>query len=429
MKTDDKRIPGAVVLPPHFRFNFTALMVDYVAFSVGFSIISVSTVLPAFVRTLTDSQPLIGLVGTLFSAGWFLPQLGAAALMSGKPRKKPFMLVAVYLERPIFLLVAVALWAGLASRPSAMLAVFFTAVALFTILDGIASVAWFDILARTIPLARRGRLVGGSQLISGLLGIGVGLLVGHILESPALPYPHNYALLFALSSVVHFPSLIALTLLREPQKAAGESHASLAEFTRKLGQVWRGEPDFRRLLGFRWLVGLMGLATPFYILHATEVVGLPEAATGWFVSATMAGGVVASLWLGWLSERKGPRPVIWATGLTALLMPLLALLIHFVPLPGLEQAYVLIYFLYGMNNNLWMLGPTNYVLEMASEEQRVLYVGLYNTLGLVLVPSSVLGGFLLQATSYPALFACTTLGVAAGLLLSLGLREPQRTGR
>ena len=147
---------------------------------------------------------------------------------------------------------------------------------------------------------------------------------------------------------------------------------------------------------------------------------------GWFVSAQMVGSIAASLVLGWLSERQGPRPAIWLGAFTAMLSPLLALGIHFGRGSLLPQAYPLVYFLFGATNSSWMIGTLNYLLEIAPKERRPLYMGLYNTLAGVLVPASFLGGVLLQVTSYPVLFGVTAVGVAAGLWLSLGLKETRQ---
>jgi MFS family permease len=403
-------------------------MVDYVLFGVAFSFINPNTVMPAFVRTLTDSEPVIGLVGTVLAACWLLPQLGVAAVISNKPRKKPYLIAAICVGRPLYFLLALAILAGLPRYPTAMLVAFFACIGLFQIMDGTSAVPWFDLLARAVPATRRGRLVGTAQVIGGLLGIGVGALVGLILSTPRLPYPTNYALLFALTSATLFPAVVALSLIREPEGAAPEPHPSPPGILEQLREVWGRDRNFRRLVGSRWLVGLLSLALPFYVLHATEVVKLPEAVLGWFVSAQMAGSVVASLGLGWLSERKGPRPAIWLGASMAMLSPLLALGIHFAGGSFLSRTYPLIYFLIGATNSSWMLGALNYVLEIAPKERTPVYVGLYNTLAGVLVPASFLGGVILQVTSYPVLFGVTVAGIAAGLWLSLGLDAPRREG-
>ena len=89
---------------------------------------------------------------------------------------------------------------GLARYPRAMLVLFFVGLGVFAVADCLASVAWFDILARAIPVSRRGRLVGAAEIIRGLVGIGVGALVTLILEQR--PFASNYALLFTLMPVI-----------------------------------------------------------------------------------------------------------------------------------------------------------------------------------------------------------------------------------
>lgn len=413
----------------HAKRNFWAFMLDYAFFGMAMSFVSTDSVLPTFVRSLTDSEPIVGLVGTVYTAGWLLPQLFGAAMMSGKPRKKPYVMAASYVARPLFLLLGLATWAGLPLYPNAMLAALFACLVLFTLMDGVASVGWFDILARAVPLSRRGRLLGVSQLASGLLGMAVGGLVGVILSNPALDFPNNYALLFALCSLTHVPALIALSSIQEPE-IDGDSLAeeggdpSLGALARRLGAVWKGDAGFRRLISARWFVGCMGLASCFYVLHATEVMGLPEVVTGWFVSARMAGGAVSSLLLGWVSDRYGPRRVVQLGAATAAASPILALMIHMVGSPVVARVYPLVFFFYGVTVNTTLLGPMNYLMEMAPAGQRPIYIGLANTLMGVLVPISFLGGVLLRVASYPILFAVTGVGVTAGLGVSLKLRDP-----
>ncbi len=416
------------IQPAHLQHNLVAFLVDLVLFGVAISFVNPNTVMPAFVRTLTDSDPLIGLINSVLSATWLLPQLGVAAVITGKPRKKPYLIAAMFAGRPLYFLLGLAIWAGLARYPAAMLAAFFVCIALFQMLDGTSAVPWYDMLARAVPLTRRGRLLGTGQVIGGVLGIGVGALVGLILSAPQLPYPANFALLFVLSSLTLLPAAVALSLVREPEApaAAAQPRQAAAGLGEQLRQVWGGDRNFRRLVISQWLVGLLSLALPFYVIHATEVVKLPESVLGWFVSAQMVGSIAAGIGLGWLTERKGPRPAIWLGALMALLNPLLALASHFMPGSLLAQAYPLIYVLVGATNSSRMLGALNYVLESAPKERIPLYVSLYNTLAGVLVPASFLGGILLQATSYPVLFGVTAAGVAAGLWLSLGLDAPRR---
>ncbi|MBW6466695.1 MAG: hypothetical protein K0B06_09340, partial [Brevefilum sp.] len=59
----------------NFRHNFTTNFTDSIFWLLGDSFVSVSTIIPVFASTLTDSPVLIGLVPAVIDAGWFIPQL------------------------------------------------------------------------------------------------------------------------------------------------------------------------------------------------------------------------------------------------------------------------------------------------------------------------------------------------------------------
>jgi len=248
-------------LPPNYRRNFVAFLVDYVCFGIAMKFFDPSSVLPAFVSQLTDSAPVVGLVGTIYRGGWVLPQLAVARLINHRPRKKPCMLAGMN-GRFVFWVLALVVWTGLARNPTSMLILFFTCLAIFMIGDGTSSVAWFDVVGRAIPMKQRGRLFGLGQVISGIAGIGVGALVKLILGSPLLHFPANYALIFAMTGLAFLPSFAAIISVREPapEDACPQTNAHIRE-------KWLGllvtDAALRRLVVCRVLVGMVDLSTSF----------------------------------------------------------------------------------------------------------------------------------------------------------------------
>ena len=69
----------------------------------------------------------------------------------------------------------------------------------------------------------------------------------------------------------------------------------------------------------------------------------------------------------------------------------------------------------------------SYLLEIAPETERPVYVGLNNTINGVSTIISTLGGLLLQWTgnNYALLFAITVVGTALALPLTARLAEPR----
>jgi MFS family permease len=174
--------------------------------------------------------------------------------------------------------------------------------------------------------------------------------------------------------------------------------------------------------------GAGGMAAPFYILHATEDLGLSGDAIGFFVSVQVGAGVLLGLLMGYVSERAGSRRVIQLSTILGLMSPLVALLVPLLIVgtsPILPWAYALVFVgIQGVNSGT-VLGFVNFVMEIAPAEEGPTYVGLANTLGAVLLVYPLIGGVLLERISYAGLFTATAAVAALALLMATRLRAPQ----
>jgi MFS family permease len=410
-------------MPPYHRQNFAVFVLDYVAFGVALTFFNPDTIVPAFIGQLTDSALVVGLSSAAFYGSWMLPQLAVARLITDKPRKMPYLLFGLG-GRIALWIIAAALWLGLGSSPVTMLALTFACIILFTTLDSVSGVAWFDIMARALPTKSRGRMMGIGQVASGLLGIGVGASIKLILSRYG--FPDNYALIFALAGVGLAISAAAIFFMREPPPKSDQSQkddgASDGGWLRSVF----ANPAYRRLLSCRLLVGMLGLAVPFYVRHAGEVMGLPESAIGDFAIAQTMAGVVISLALTPIYERWGAHHVIRIGSAAAVIGPLFALIAHLAGADWLARAYPVVFVALGVINSTWLIGFFNYLMEIAPEGQNPAYVGSFNTIVWPLTLMAIVGGWLLETTSYTVLFGVTTAFVAAGFLVSLGMKPSRR---
>jgi MFS family permease len=74
-----------------------------------------------------------------------------------------------------------------------------------------------------------------------------------------------------------------------------------------------------------------------------------------------------------------------------------------------------------------MLAGSNFLLEMAPESERSLYLGLSNSLLGIVTLLSGLGGFIVDWLGLASLFAISAVLCAIGYLLALRLPEPRET--
>jgi len=400
-----------------------------VFFGIAMSFVSRTTVLPSLVGRLTGSAPLVGLVETICNGAWLVPQLAAARFLATRRARKRYITRPVGVQRLMFLGIGPMLLLLAVPHPEIAATVLFVVLGIFFSLDAFASVAWFDLLTLAIPPAPRARLIGLSQLCSGVAGIGCGLLVGGILGSPRIAYPASYALLFGLAGASFLCGMVAILCYREHDAHAVTAPAPMALFLRELVNLLRSDRQFALLIAVRLLVGASGMATPFYILYALNGLGYEPASIGFFTAAQVAGGIVSSLAMATLNARRGTRAVIRLCAAVALSTPVIALVTHAsraaLPHRALEWVYALVFVSLGALANGGLAGFMSYLLEFAPADNRTVYVGLANTLNGAVLIMPFVGGWILQGSSYPVLFAATAAVSGAGFLASLWVTEPR----
>lgn len=417
------------LVPHDQRRAFLAFFADMLFFGIAMSFVSRSTVLPSLVRRLTGSAPLVGLVDTICNGAWLLPQLAAARFLATRSARKPYIVWPVGVQRLLFLLTVPLLLLVATPFPGVAALLLFVILGVFFSLDAFASVAWFDLLTLSVPPVSRARLIGLSQLASGIVAIGCAILVGRILGSERLGFPASYALLFGLAGAFFLCGMAAIFMLPEHHGQAVATPAPVAAFVRELARLLRTDRQFALVIGVRLLVGASGMATPFYILFALDELGDGQGSIGFFTAAQVAGGIASSLAMASLSRRSGTRAVIRLCATLALCSPLVALatlaLRGVLPASGLRWVYAAVFVSLGALANGGLAGFMSYLLEFAPAENRTVYVGLANTLNGVVLVMPFLGGWLLQASSFPALFAATAAVSCLGFLASLGVTEPR----
>lgn len=263
-------------LPPNYTWNARAIATDSALFTIGISFINATTVLPAFINRLSNSEFVVGLAGGLISGAWLLPQLAVASVVARLPRKMPLVARTAWISRLIFLFTGLMIGLFAERLPMLTLVVVIASLVVFFMLDAVVSVPWFDLVGKTIPARRRGRVLGTSQFIGGLGSIGVGILVRYILsEESRWRYPLNYALLFGLAGVVLLAAAAALSSIREPEATASDREVPpFREVVSLLPRILVDDRPFLRLVVVRTVGGFVTMGNAFYVLNATRNLGL-----------------------------------------------------------------------------------------------------------------------------------------------------------
>ena len=191
-----------------YRRNFVHFLADSILFTVAMGIISSTTVIPDFVRNLTDSEILIGLSGNLFTIGFSLPQLFVARYIVRHARKKWWFVGPNIPVRFIILIFAVIIfWLG-KDRPELILLAFFICYGVAALGDGLVGVPWADLAGTSLDNRWRARILGLTTAVTGVLMLIAAPLIGLILGDSGPGFPNNYAILFGVAGVIFAISII-----------------------------------------------------------------------------------------------------------------------------------------------------------------------------------------------------------------------------
>ena len=359
----------------------------------------------------------VGLLVPIREAGALLPQLFTAATIRSLPVRKWVWAVGSGVQGLCAIGMGLAAWrlddtaAGLAIL--ALLAV-------LALARSVCSVAYKDVLGKTVERARRGRATG---LASSLAAAGV-LIFALVLASGFVPKPVLVPIALGLAGALWIGAAMLFATLGEVPGATEGGGSAFRTALRHLSWLISDRP-LRRFIGVRALLTATALAPPFMVAHAGSVTGgSGYGGLGFLVFASAMAGLLSSYVWGRLADVSS-RQVLVASGATggiALAATVIAGGTGVIGLPGVLPAllFVLMIAYQGVR-----LGRSTHLVDMATEETRAGYTALSNTfIGLVLLAG---GAFSLLAMAFGtgAVLATMALMCLLAVPLGLGLDEVQ----
>ena len=403
----------------NYRYNFIFNFLDGTTFWFGYSFIAPGVILPLFVSHLTSDKFVIGLVAMISATGFFFPQLFTANAIERRPLKRDVVVkIGLFTERlPIWLFPFAALLA--LKSPLLSLILFLLLLAWHNFGAGSIAVAWQDMIAKVIPLERRGFFLGLTTFAGNATGVFGASLASLILFRYS--FPTGYAISFALAGLFIFFSWAALAQTRELPEVHESTSTSTKDYWKKLGGILASDSNLRNFLLSQALITLGGMAWGFLAVYTVDQWQLPDGIVSRFTVAMLVGQAAGNLFFGPLGDKLGYRLVIILSTVFSILSLVLALL---APTPGW---FYLVFGLRGV-----ALGGSFvallFIMEFCKPDVRPTYIGVANTtIGLFSSIAPLIGGWLAQVTGYSSLFAVSTLVTIVGLGLTIAMvREPRK---
>jgi len=412
--------------------NFILGVLNGAIFKFGLSFTDPNTVLPLFVSLLTSSKVLIGSVATIRVFGFFMPQIFIASFTEHWQKRKPIYILGAVLRGSSFFLLFILIFFWGKKMSYLLLVSFFVLYGTASLGGGLGGLPFLDIVGKVITPRHRGKFFSLRLFFGGLLSIGGGLVVRYVLAHPIhFAFPYNYALLFFLTFLGTSLGMFLFVFIREPAELPGaKKRSSFFVYLKKIGIILRNNKNYSR---FFWAIIFLNcgiVALPFYAVYGREVLHFPLETTGVFVVAQMMGAIISALFWGFLSDKYGNKIVVVLSGLMGVSVPclvILTMLLHKMAIfpEFLLIIYTIVFVLVGMNLNGLFIGQNNLLLEIAPAKERATYIGVTNTaIGLVSL-LSLLGGYIIERSSYTVAFSLSLILVLVGIFLAFSIAEPR----
>ncbi|MCC6893219.1 MAG: MFS transporter [Anaerolineae bacterium] len=408
--------PAETALEPIYRRNFLWFLIDGILFMVALNMIGATTVIPDFMRNLTNSEILIGISGSIFDVGWTLPQLFVARYIVRATRKKWWFVAPNIPARFIIVIFAGILFFLGKDQPQLILVVFLICYGLLGVGDGLVGVPWADLMGSSLDNRWRARTFGLMSASTGVIMLVMTQLIAYILGNTAWSFPTNYTVLFALSGILFVLSILPGLFIHElPGGKPVEKLTSLSEFLPQLGHVLRTDTPFRALIITRMLTSLFTMAAPFYVGYATTQLGLSsEVAVPNLLAMQTIGNILGALVYTWLGARDNALYIRLALGCAALL-PISALVAGVVGPAPLYFGFLMS----GLALSNLFFSYQNWVVSHAVPDQRPIYIGLFNTISAVIsFAAPFIAGTIVTTSGYSPLFAVAILMVLAAFYMA-----------
>jgi MFS family permease len=385
----------------------------------GFRLVNAPTFLPAYLHAISGSNTIVGLGLALQQVGGVISPIFGATQIEHRTKVMPAAMWLGGLARLQIVGMALAGW-FLSGQPLviALLSLMF----LFGLFMGTQRVVFSIVMAKVIPISRRGRLQAWRNATGGLIAAVLAYLSGrYLIEANFLG--NGYSATFALAAILTTLGLIVLQkLLIEPEPPTIRPRTRFLDRMRDFPALIANDPPFRWFLIGQMLTVSGRMAVPFYIIYVSSSIELTGQNLGLLSLAYLLADTVSNLVWGYVGDRTGFRRVMLITIGVWIAATLLLLQV--------EQFWAIFAAFFGLGaaQSGYMMSAQTMVLEFGERDDLPMRVAFSSTAeGITASAGPLLGGVLAATLGYPVLFWTSIVFLVAGFATFLfRVREPRR---
>jgi hypothetical protein len=363
----------------------------------------------------------IGLLVPIREAGALLPQLVTAARIRALPQRKWAWSVGSAVQGAAVAGMGVV---ALTLRDHAAALAILALLAVFALARSVCSVAYKDVLGKTLSKSTRGTATGSASTLSAAIVLVFGLLLASGLLNRTIEV---IAVVLFLAGGLWLLAAALFSTLAEARGATGGGGNPLRVARAQIALL--GDAQLRRFIATRGLLTATALAPPWLLALAGRDDAADIGTLGLFVVAASAAALLSNFVWGRLADISSRRVLI-LTAVIGMLVLGAAAILGWAGNGVLDNRFALptLLFLLMIAYQGVRLGRSTHLVDMADADTRAAYTALANTfIGLLLLAAGGLGA-LASLGGAAAVLSVFAAMCALAVPCALGLEDVQARG-
>lgn len=406
----------------NLKRNYAANYVHGMLGMTGFRLVNAPTIVPAYLHYLAASLPnansIVGLGMAMQQLGGVVSPVVGAAHVEHRPKLMPAAVVLGTLMRLPLLAMALSGWL---MRGQPLLITLIVMLFLMGLFSGSQRVVFQLLMAKVIPIAKRGRLQAWRNLTGGAIAALLAYLAGRFLiEKNVLG--NGYATTFMIAFLLTSAGLTVLqVLIREPVSPHLPQQSRFIDRMKDFPALIAGDRDYRNFLIAQLFAMASRVAAPFYILHAGKVATLSGAQIGLLSLAYLGADTLSNLVWGYLGDRGGFRSSFVAALVLFIASTIVLMLSHNTVLLAVA------FFGLGAAQSGYNMSSSTMVLEFGVKQDVAMRLGISAMVeGLMSFLGPLAGGLIADWAGYGSVFSLSiALQLIALIVLVMAVKEPR----
>jgi MFS family permease len=387
----------------------------------GFRLVNAPTFLPAYLHMISGSNAIVGLGLALQQVGGVISPIFGASKIEHRTKVMPAALWMGGLARTAVLGIALSGWL---LKGNALVASILGFMLMFGIFMGAQRVVFSLLMAKVIPISRRGRLQAWRNATGSLIAAVLAYFAGRYFIGPNL-FGNGYGTTFVFAFILTTLGLWALQfLLKEPEPPTTRTQGRFRDRLREFPRLITEDRDYAFFLVVQMLASTGRIATPFYILYVAASAPMTGKLLGLLSLAFIGADALSNLVWGYLGDKTGFRLVLLFSILVWAASTVLLIEIH------QPWAIFLAFFGLGAGQSGYMMSAQTMILEFGPRDDLPMRIAVSATAeSITATLAPLIGGQLADLFGYNMVFGISIGMLAAGLLLLMVAVKEPRTAR